>query len=145
MFVFLMSVVAPICTGVKSVLLYVRGRMVRCSTNKPHPCLSPSLSRSSAGKTRITFLFVFVDVSREFHYNFFSEFQSGIVWSFLATLWVCNLLKQTLHVFSACTCNVSKLFSWGRLDLSPGSGLLCGLSLSIELLIRISIIALNWG
>lgn len=77
---------------------------------------------------------------------FLSEFQWDLVRVSLATPWVRESpFKQTPHVFSACVCNVSKLLSWGQLDLSTDLGLPCSLSLFIELLIRKSIIPSNEG
>lgn len=122
----LMIVVAPICTGLW-VMFVCQIPDVWCSTNKPRP-LSPSLSRSSAGRWGSHSLFVFVDVFREIPWFFRIPVGSCEI-SHIPS-WVCSLLKQTLHVSSMLVPVMwAKYSPEAKLDRSTDLGLLCSLSL----------------
>lgn len=118
------------CTNVyRSVLLYVRCWTLGDKTTKPHSCLSPSLSRSSAGRWGTHSVLCFMDVFREFHDFFFFFFNSSGI---------------SLHGFEVSLNRLHKssvLLSVVWADYFTEACLT--LSLFIELLIRKSVIPLK--
>lgn len=85
---------------------------VWCSTNKP------SLSRSTAGRRGSHSLILCVSGCFQRNSVIFQNSSGIFVRVLTSPHGVCSLLKHSPCVFNACVCNVSKVLSWGKLDLT---------------------------